>query len=90
MKAVTINISLNPDLAAFARSDSEAHAFDSMSEYMRDLIRRRRQDQINADVACLEKAMKGAPLGDPSEEEMADIVEAQHRLRAERKRARRS
>jgi Arc/MetJ-type ribon-helix-helix transcriptional regulator len=51
MKAVTINISLNPELADFARSDSEAHAFDSMSEYMRDLIRNRRQQQIKRDVA---------------------------------------
>ena len=51
MKAVTINISLNPELADFARSDSAAHAFDSMSEYMRDLIRKRRQEQIREDVA---------------------------------------
>jgi Arc/MetJ-type ribon-helix-helix transcriptional regulator len=42
MKAVTINISLNPELAEFARADSAARAFDSMSEYMRDLIRKRR------------------------------------------------
>ena len=73
MKAVTINISLNPELAEFARSDSQAHAFDSMSEYMRDLIRRRRQEQIKRDVAYLEKAMAGAPAGDPSAEEMAGI-----------------
>ena len=73
MKAVTINISLNPELADFARSDSEAHAFDSMSEYMRDLIRNRRQEQINQDVAFLEKAIEGAPVGDPSDEEMAEI-----------------
>jgi Arc/MetJ-type ribon-helix-helix transcriptional regulator len=85
MKAVTINISLNPELADFARSDSEARAFDSMSEYMRDLIRRRRQEKIKEDVALLEKAGKGAPLGDPSDEEMAEIVKTQHRLRAERK-----
>jgi Arc/MetJ-type ribon-helix-helix transcriptional regulator len=39
VKAVTINISLNPELAEFARADSQAQAFDSMSEYMRDLIR---------------------------------------------------
>ena len=91
MKAVTINISLNPELADFARSDSEAHAFDSMSEYMRDLIRSRRQEQIKQDVAYLEKAVKGAPPGDPSDEEMAAIVKTQHRLRAERKsRARRA
>ncbi len=73
MKAVTINISLNPELAEFARADSEARAFDSMSEYMRDLIRNRRQVQIAADVAFLEKAIEGAPLGDPSDEEMAEI-----------------
>jgi len=95
MKAVTINISLNPELAEFARSDSEAHAFDSMSEYMRHLIRNRRQEQIQEqikqDVAFLEKEIQGAPLGDPSDEEMAEIVKTQHRLRAERKkRARRS
>ena len=73
MKAVTINISLNPELADFARSDSEAHAFDSMSEYMRDLIRKRRQEQIKEDVAFLEKAIEGTPIGDPSDEEMAEI-----------------
>jgi Arc/MetJ-type ribon-helix-helix transcriptional regulator len=44
-----------------------------MSEYMRDLIRNRRQDQIEADVAFLEKAAEGAPLGDPSDAEMAEI-----------------
>ena len=90
MKAVTINISLNPELAEFARSDSEANAFDSMSEYMRDLIRHRRQERINQDVAMLEKAMDGAPVGDPSDEEIAQIVKAQRRIRAELKRARRS
>jgi Arc/MetJ-type ribon-helix-helix transcriptional regulator len=85
MKAVTINISLNPELAEFARSDSEAHAFDSMSEYMRDLIGSRRQEQIKEDVAFLETAIQGAPAGDPSDEEMAAIVKTRHRLRAERK-----
>jgi len=88
MKAVTINISLNPELAEFAREDSKARAFDSMSEYMRDLIRKRRQEIINADVAFLEKAIDGAPLGDPSNEEMAEIVKAQHRIRARMKRSR--
>jgi Arc/MetJ-type ribon-helix-helix transcriptional regulator len=90
MKAVTINISLNPELAEFARADSEASAFDSMSEYMRDLIRHRRQEQINQDLALLEKAMAGAPLGDPSDKEMAEIVKSQRRIRAELNRARRA
>jgi len=82
---VSMNISLNPELAEFARADSAAQAFDSMSEYIRDLIRKRRQEQINQDVALLEKAIEGAPVGDPSDEEMAEIVQTQHRLRAERK-----
>jgi Arc/MetJ-type ribon-helix-helix transcriptional regulator len=76
VKAVTINISLNPELADFARADSQARAFDSMSEYMRDLIRNRRQEQTEADVALLEKAIEGAPQGDPSDEEMAEIYAA--------------
>jgi Arc/MetJ-type ribon-helix-helix transcriptional regulator len=67
MKAVTINISLNPDLADFARADSEAGAFDSMSEYMRELIRKRREAKMAEDVAMLEKAITGAPAGDPSQ-----------------------
>ena len=50
MKAVTINISLNPDLADFARADADAGAFDSMSEYMRDLIRQRREAKIAEDA----------------------------------------
>lgn len=82
MKAVTINISLNPELAEFARADLEARAFDSMSEYMRDLIRKRRQQQIEEDVAFLEKSIKGAPAGDPTDDEMAEIYGS---IRARRK-----
>ena len=73
MKAVSINISLNPDLAEFAKSDAEAGAFDSMSEYMRELIRRRREAKIVEDVALLEKAITGATAGDPSPAEMRRI-----------------
>jgi Arc/MetJ-type ribon-helix-helix transcriptional regulator len=85
MKAVSINVSLSPELAEFARADSEARAFDSMSEYMRDLIRNRRQQQIEADVAFLEKAVKGAPMGDPSDQEMAEILKTQRRNSVRRK-----
>ena len=31
-----------------------------------------------------QEPIEGAPLGDPSDEEMAEIVKTQHRLRAER------
>jgi len=87
---VSINISLNPELAEFARMDSQANAFDSMSEYMRDLIRHRRKQRIKEDVALLEKAIEGAPTGDPTDKEMAEIVKAQRRIRAQLNRARRS
>ncbi len=73
MKAVTINISLNPDLADFARADSEAGAFDSMSEYMRELIRQRRQVRIAENLAMLEKAIAGAPAGDPSDSALRQV-----------------
>ena len=85
MKAVTINISLNPELAEFARADSESRAFDSMSEYMRDLIRKRRQDLIENDVAFLEKSIQKAPLGDPSDDEMADIYATVRAARKKKK-----
>jgi Arc/MetJ-type ribon-helix-helix transcriptional regulator len=83
MKAVTINISLNRDLAEFARADAEAEAFDSMSEYMRELIRRRRQGKIAEDVALLEKAIAGAPVGDPPEAELRRIYAAAKKGRKE-------
>ena len=37
----------------------------------RSLVRRR--EQIKADVAFLEKEIKGATLGDPSDQEMAEM-----------------
>jgi hypothetical protein len=40
---------------------------------MCDLIRYRWQEQIERDVAFLEKAIHRAPKGDPSDEEMAKI-----------------
>jgi len=40
---------------------------------MRKSIRNRRRRQIEADVAILEKAIEDAPLGDPSDEKMAEI-----------------
>jgi Arc/MetJ-type ribon-helix-helix transcriptional regulator len=81
MKAVSFKISLSPELAEFARHDSEARAFDSMSDYMRDLIRKRRQEQIQNDVEFLEKAIAHAPPGDPSHDKMAEIYEGVRKRR---------
>lgn len=73
MKAVTIQVSLNPELAEFAQTDSRNGAFDSVGEYVRDLIRRRREAQIAAEVALLNGAIQGAPPGDPTEAEFREI-----------------
>ena len=53
-----------------------------MSEYMSDLIRKRSQEQIEGDVALLKKSIKKAPVGDPSDKEMADIYRGIRRRRA--------
>lgn len=81
MKAVSINISLNPDLADFARADSQAGAFDSMSEYMRELIRQRRQARIAEDLAMLEQAITGAPAGNPSDSALRHIYKVARKNR---------
>jgi hypothetical protein len=43
-----------------------------MSEYMRNLDKRRRE-QIERDVMFLDEAMKKAPPGDPSDQQIADL-----------------
>jgi hypothetical protein len=50
-------------------------------------MRRRR---IKTDVAFLEKSIKGAPLRDPSDKQMTEIIKAQHRIRARTARVRRA
>ncbi|HZV35063.1 MAG TPA: hypothetical protein VFB72_10865 [Verrucomicrobiae bacterium] len=52
--------------------------------------RRRRKERIAEEVDHLEKAMQHAPLGDPSDEEMASIIKVQRRIRAGIKRVRQS
>jgi len=49
------------------------------------MICHRRQEQTEADVAFLEKAIEGAPLGDPSDKEMAAIYAG---IKARRKKVR--
>ncbi len=80
---MTINISLNPELAEFARTDLEANAYGSMSECMRALIRRRRQELIEKDVATLQQATNQAPNTEPTAEEYREIYST---IRARRKR----
>ena len=72
-RRLTINISLTPELADFARADSAAGAFDRMSEYMRELLREWREAKIAADVVMREKAITGAPAGDRRKAELRQL-----------------
>ena len=55
MKAVSKNLSVNPELPEFSQADTRVRA------------------QNAADVDFLKEAIRDAPVGDPSDEEMADI-----------------
>ncbi len=83
MKRLRVKLSLNPDLADFARADSEAGAFDSMSEYMRELIRQRLQVRITEDLTMLEKAIAGAPAGDPSDSALGQVYRVAKKVKNE-------
>lgn len=73
MAAKTANIAITDELAAFARSDMMARGFGNFSEYVRDLLRHRRQQRIEEDLAFISKAMKGAPVSEPPAEMMRDL-----------------
>ncbi len=80
MKTVTRNISLSEELDQFAQAEAEAGGFSSLSEFFRELLRQRRQAQIEQDVALLDKAIAGAPENE--EEAIPNILAAQKRARA--------
>ena len=65
--AKTTNIALPEELAAFARNDMTAGGFGNFGDYVRDLLRRRRQQRIEEDLAVVRDATKDAPVGEPPE-----------------------
>jgi len=85
MKTVTKNISLSKELAQFANAEVEEGGFGSVSAYFADLLRQRRQGQIDADLAFLAKAMQGAPgEREPVEEVVAATKAARRQMRKDR------
>ena len=74
MATKTANIALNDELDAFARSDMAAGGFGNFSEYVRDLLRHRRQQRIVEDLAVIREAMKDAPVGEPPAEVMGELT----------------
>jgi hypothetical protein len=79
-KAITRNISLAPELDRFARAEQEEGGFPSLSAYFAELLRQRRQAQIQADLALLEKGIDGAPENESAA--VPKILAAQKRARS--------
>ncbi|MBI3876491.1 MAG: hypothetical protein HY300_11165 [Verrucomicrobia bacterium] len=81
MATKTANIALNEELDHFIRTDMETGGFSNVSEYFRDLVRRRRQQRAEEDAAYLEKSIRSAPAGEPSADffDRADEIKHRHR-----------
>ncbi len=84
MKTVTRNISLSEDLANFAVQEAEEGGYGNVSAYFADLIRQRRQAQIDADVKFLAEAINDARPGpEPVEKIVSACKEARRKMRKE-------
>ena len=84
MKTITRNISLPKELDLFAQNEVETGAYASLNEYFRELVRQRRQAQIEADVKLLGEAIRTAPdEGEPVEELVATTRKTRAEMRRE-------
>jgi Arc/MetJ-type ribon-helix-helix transcriptional regulator len=86
MKTETVSVSLPVELAEFARQDMTLEAYGGWNEYLRDLVRRRRQDRIQKDVRALEATIKGAPAADPGPAFYKRVAVVQREVRPHKKR----
>lgn len=88
MKTESVNLSLPKELAEFVRQEMSLEAYGTMNEYVRELIRQRRQARIEADVKFLEQASADAPNDEPPQKFFDGVSVIQQRLRGEKKRLR--
>lgn len=86
MKTETLNISLPAELAEFARQDMSLGAYGNLNEYVRDLVRRRREQRIAQDVQFLQGTSKDAPVEDPGEPFFQRVAALQKQARTGRNR----
>lgn len=71
-------------MAEFVRSKVENH-YGNVSEFFRDLVRQKIQQEIDADLNFLESTNKDAPPG-PMEEDIEKVLSIQRRVRTRRAR----
>ena len=83
MKAITHHITLPEELDKFAQTEVQAGAYSSFTEYVRELLRQRRQAQIEADVKLLGESIRTAPN---EEEPVEELVAATRQTREQMRR----
>lgn len=84
MKAITHQITLPEELDKFAQTEVQAGAYSSFTEYVRELLRQRRQAQIEADVKLLAESIRTAPdEAEPVEELVAVTRKTREQMRRE-------
>ena len=86
MKTETVSVSLPTELAEFARQDMSLGAYCGWSEYLRDLLRCRRQERIQEDVRALEAAIEGSPAEHPGQAFYDRVAVMQREVRRNQKR----
>jgi Arc/MetJ-type ribon-helix-helix transcriptional regulator len=89
VKTETLQTSVPREMAEFVRQDIAEGHFANANEYLRALIRQRRQSRIDEDVRLLEQAMAGAPAEDASPEFYGRVKELQSQFRQAKKPPRR-
>lgn len=77
----TMNISLPASMADYVRRTVERD-YGNSSEYFRDLVRERIEQETLADVSFLNDATREAPVG-PSADDVAEILVIQKKVRKE-------
>ena len=85
MKTETLQMSVPVDLAEFMREDMAERQFANVNEYVRALLRQRRQARIEEEARFLEQAMTGVPVGEPPPEFYTRIKALQRDIRHEKK-----
>ncbi len=84
VKTVTKSISLNEDLAEFAKRQAEQGCYGNVSAYFADLLRKARQAEIDADVKLLADSVKNAEPEPPDEEIVALTNRVRRQMRKEK------
>jgi hypothetical protein len=85
VKTVTKQISLSEELANFAAAEAEEGGYGSISGYFADLVRQRRQQQIEADLKLLSAGISTAPAeSEPVEEIVSLTKKIRRQMRQER------